>query len=80
MSDIMDSLKGILTVFAVGVPALLILLGFAAAAFGWIFGYVTNDTSMRNFGIVLIIIGVVVYLVEIALYYSGQQNQGSSHW
>jgi len=37
MSDIMESLKGILTVIAVGVPALLILLGFAAAVFGWVF-------------------------------------------
>ena len=47
----MDSLKGILTVIAVGVPALLILLGFAAAVFGWMFGLVANDTGMRNFGI-----------------------------
>jgi hypothetical protein len=77
MSDIMDSLKGILTVIAVGVPALLILLGFTAAVFGWVFGYVTNDTGMRNFGILLIVIGVVLYLIEIAAYYYSQQNQGS---
>jgi len=73
----MDSLKGILTVIAVGVPALLILLGFTAAVFGWVFGYVTNDTGMRNFGILLIVIGVVLYLIEIAAYYYSQQNQGS---
>ena len=37
----MDSLKGILTVVAVGVPALLIILGFAAEVFGWTFGFIT---------------------------------------
>jgi len=73
----MDSLKGILTVIAVGVPALLILLGFAAAVFGWMFGLVTNDTGMRNFGILLIIVGILLYILEIGLHYYNQQNSGS---
>jgi ABC-type branched-subunit amino acid transport system permease subunit len=80
MSDIMESLKGILKVIAVGVPALLILLGFAAAMFGWMFGYVTHDVSIRNFGIFLIIIGIVIYLIEIYLYYQSRQSDSSSYW
>ena len=72
MSDIMDSLKGILTVVAVGVPALLIILGFAAEVFGWTFGFITQDEGMRNFGIILIIIGILLYVFEVFLYFYNQ--------
>jgi hypothetical protein len=69
MSDTFESLRGVLTVVAVGVPALLILLGFAATVGGFTLGYVTGDAGMRDFGIGLIILGVIIYLVEIALHY-----------
>ena len=69
MSDIMNSLKGILTVIAVGVPALLIILGFAAVVFGWTFGFITGDEGMRNFGIILIVTGVILYVLELVIYY-----------
>lgn len=74
MSDIIESLKGILTVIAVGVPALLILLGFVAVIGGFTFEFVTGDVGMKNFGIVLIVLGVIIYLIEILLYYYSQQQ------
>jgi hypothetical protein len=40
-----------------GVPALLILLGFVAVMGGYTLEFITGDVGMRNFGIILIIIG-----------------------
>jgi predicted MFS family arabinose efflux permease len=73
MSEIIEALKGILKVVAVGVPALLILLGFAAVVGGYTFGIITGDLGMRNFGIGLIILGVIIYLIELALWYDNQR-------
>jgi hypothetical protein len=72
-SDTIESLKGILTVVAVGVPALLILLGFVAVMGGFTLEFVTGDVGMKNFGIGLIVLGVIIYLIEIVLYYYSQQ-------
>jgi len=61
------SLEAIAKVIAYGVPALLILLGF----FGYIGGYtiamLTGDVGIMNFGAALIAIGLVIYIVELAL-------------
>ena len=73
MSELIEALRGILTVIAVGVPALLILLGFVAVIGGFTLEFVTGNVGMRNFGIGLIILGVIAYLIEIALYYYSQQ-------
>lgn len=73
MSELIEALKGILTVVAVGIPALLILLGFVAVMGGFTLEFVTGDVGMRNFGIGLIILGVIIYLIEIAVYYYSQQ-------
>ena len=70
----MNSLKGILTVIAVGVPALLIILGFAAAVFGWTLDVITGDAGMRNFGIALVIIGILLYVLELIVYYYSNRN------
>lgn len=70
MSELIEALKGILTVVAVGIPALLILLGFVAVMGGFTLEFITGDVGMRNFGIGLIILGVIIYLIEIVVYYS----------
>jgi len=63
-----------LLVVAVGVPALLILLGFVAVMGGFTLEFITGNVGMKNSGIGLIILGVIIYLVEIALYYYSQQQ------
>ncbi|MCK4434308.1 hypothetical protein KAU92_02365 [Candidatus Bathyarchaeota archaeon] len=72
MSELIEALKGILTVVAVGIPAFLILLGFVAVMMGFTLESITGDVSTRNIGIGLIIGGVVICLIEIAVYYSRQ--------
>jgi len=74
MSEFIEALKGILVVIAVGVPALLIFLGFVAVMGGFTLEFITGDVSMKNFGIGLIILGVFIYLIEIWLYYYSQQS------
>jgi len=72
MSNLIEALKGILLVVAVGVPALLILLGFVAVIGGYTLEFITGDVGMRNFGIGLIILGVIIYIIEVVLYYYNQ--------
>jgi hypothetical protein len=72
MSEFIEALKGILLVVAVGVPALLILLGFVAVMGGFTLEFITGDVGMRNFGIALIIIGIFIYIIELVLYYYSQ--------
>lgn len=69
MSAIIEALRGILIVIAVGVPALLILLGFSAVMGGFTLELFTGNVGMKNFGIGLIILGAFFYLIEIVLFY-----------
>ena len=75
VEDIGNALRGILTVIAVGVPALLILLGFFAVIGGYTIQLVTGNVGMENFGILLIALGVILYLIELFLYYYSQQQR-----
>jgi len=61
-----NNLEAIVKVIAYGVPALLIVLGF----FGYVGGYtiqmVTGDVAMKNFGIFMVVVGIMMYVIEIA--------------
>lgn len=61
------SLDAVVKIIAYGVPALLILLGFFAAVGGYTIEAVSGNVGMKNFGIGLIVIGVLIYLLEIAI-------------
>jgi len=74
MSELIEALRGILIVIAFGIPALLILLGFVAVMGGFTLEFITGDVGMKNFGVVLIILGVFIYIIEIGLYYYSQQG------
>jgi hypothetical protein len=74
VEDIGNALRGILTVIAVGVPALLILLGFFATIGGFGVQMITGDVSMKNFGEGLIIAGILLYIFELILYYWWSQH------
>jgi len=65
-----NGLEAILKVLAVGVPALLIVLGFFAVIGGFTVEAFTGDIGMKNFGIALIIIGIIFYIIELVAYYS----------
>ncbi len=60
------SLEAIVKVIAVGIPALLILLGFFAYIGGYTVQVLTGDVGMKSFGMGLTAIGVIIYLVELA--------------
>ncbi len=62
------SLQGIVTVAAVGVPALLILLGFFAYLGGFTVATFTGDMEMKNTGMTMIIAGVALYILEFIAY------------
>lgn len=64
MSD--NSLETLVKVIAYGVPALLIALGFFAYVGGYTVQMITGDVGMRNFGIVLITVGIIIYVFEVA--------------
>ena len=61
------SLDAVVKIIAYGVPALLILLDFFAAVGGYTIEAVSGNVGMKNFGIGLIVIGVLIYLLEIAI-------------
>jgi len=60
-------LEAIAKVVAYGIPALLILLGFFAYLGGYTITMLTGDVRMMNLGIALIVIGLVIYVVELLL-------------
>lgn len=61
------SLEAIVKVIAVGVPALLIVLGFFAFMGGFTMEMLTGNVGMKNFGISLIAAGIIIYLIELAV-------------
>lgn len=52
------------TKIAVGIPALLIVLGFFAYIDGFTAIIRTNPVEMKNFGFVLMVAGIVSYAIE----------------
>jgi hypothetical protein len=57
-SRYMAPLEAIATIFTYGIPALLIILGY--------FAYIYQiDEEMRNVGLALLIIGIIIYIVEL---------------
>jgi hypothetical protein len=58
------SLSGIVQVIAVGVPAMLILLGFFAYVGGLSVEWITGNKGMQGFGVTLIVFGIVFYILE----------------
>jgi len=65
------NLDVIVKIFAVGIPALLIVLGFFAYIGGFTAEIITGDMGMKNLGIVLMAIGIIIYVIELiaAIYY-----------
>jgi hypothetical protein len=58
------SLNGIVQVIAVGVPAMLILLGFFAYIGGLPLEWITGNNGIQNFGVIMITGGIVLYIIE----------------
>ena len=56
-------------VVAVGVIALLIILGFAAYVGCYGIQFLTGDVSMKDLGVGMIVAGIIIYLIEIIAYY-----------
>jgi len=53
-------------VIAYGVPALLIVLGFIAYTGGRFAEMIfSNATDMVGFGIILIVLGIMIYIIEL---------------
>lgn len=59
------NLEGMVKVIVYGVPALLILLGFIAYISGYTLGILTGSDEMKNLGIAMIVLGVVLYIIEL---------------
>ena len=60
-----SDLEAIVKVIAYGVPALLILLGFLAYVYGHTLRTLTGDVGMANFGVLLIVLGIILYVAEV---------------
>lgn len=60
-----NSLEAMVKVIAYGVPALLIVPGFFAYAGGYTVRMLTGDVGMQNFGIAVMAIGIIIYVLEI---------------
>lgn len=56
--------KGLVQIFAYGVPALLIFLGFFAYMGGSVFSVITGNNSAQSLGIIFIILGIAFYVLE----------------
>lgn len=55
-------------------PAILIVLGFFAHMSGYAMNAVIHDAGMMNGGILMMVVGVVLYIVEkIAFAYSNSE-------
>ena len=62
------NLEGLIKIVAVGVPALLILLG-AFAFFGGIpIEMLSGNGELKNAGLILLILGIILYIVELIVY------------
>jgi len=66
------NLDAVVKVVAVGIPALLIVLGFFAYVGGYVGEIVAGDEGMKNFGIVLIASGIILYVIEFAVFIYGE--------
>lgn len=64
------NVDAIIHIIAYGVPALLIVFGGILL----LLGYPTDNSSMIGGGWVLIVIGVLVYIIEIYLNYMSSQK------
>lgn len=54
-----------ITVIIVGVPALLIVLGFFAYVGAYTLDFVSENVGMQAFGFFLILSGILIYAVEL---------------
>jgi len=65
------NLDVVVKIFAVGIPALLVVLGFFAYIGGFTVEMITGDIGMKSLGIVLMAIGIIIYVIELiaAIYY-----------
>lgn len=67
-------LDAIVKVVAVGVPALLILLGFFGAVIGQSAQAITGAAQgFTGLGVIMILLGVMIYLIELGLVYISSQ-------
>jgi ABC-type uncharacterized transport system permease subunit len=61
------TLDAIIRIIVYGVPGLLITLGFFAYLSGSAIELAIRDVGMKNFGIVLIVLGIMFYFIEFVL-------------
>ncbi len=62
----------IVKVVAVGIPALLIVLGFVAFMAGSTVQMLGGNPEIKNLGIILLIIGISIALIELAVWIYGE--------
>jgi len=66
MSDF--NLEGIVKVIAVGIPALLILLGFFAFFGGISMEMFSGNAELKNIELILMGSGIIFYIIELIAY------------
>lgn len=55
-------------VVAVGIPALLIVLGFFAYVSGVPMEMLSGSSEIKTFGLILMVIGIGLYIIEFIVY------------
>jgi hypothetical protein len=60
------SIDLIVKVLAYGTPALLIVIGFFAYLAGYTVQILTHEAAMMNLGILLMALGIILYIIELA--------------
>lgn len=60
-------LEAVIKIIVYGVPGLLIVLGFFAYLSGSAIELATRDVGMKNFGMLLIALGIIFYVIELLI-------------
>lgn len=65
----------VIKVIVYGFPALLVVAGLFLYASGYGMEFVTHDAGMKDAGIILIVIGIILYVIELIakIYFASQE-------
>lgn len=69
-----ETVKMIVRVVMYGAPAVFIFVGLLMAMGGYTVTVITGNVGMEFLGIALVIIGIILYVVELALYFQAERR------